>query len=135
VPGFSDDYAALTQGLVTLFKVTGEKAWLGQARQLVDSLLARYWDADEGGFYSTPADTELWLREKSASDGATLSVNGVAVHTLLDLGRLASHRDYTGKAFRTAAWAGARLQDSPESMPYMLIRWPELMERSPADDG
>ena len=135
VPGFSDDYAALAQGLVTLFKVTGEKARLGQARQLVDSLLARYWDADEGGFYSTPADTELWLREKTASDGATLSVNGVAVHTLLDLGRLASHRDYTGKAFRTAAWAGARLQDSPESMPYLLIRWPELMERSPADDG
>jgi uncharacterized protein YyaL (SSP411 family) len=132
VRGFSDDYAALAQGLVTLFKVTGDKARLRQATQLVDSLLARYWDADEGGFYSTPADTELWLREKTASDGATLSVNGVAVHTLLDLGRLAGNRDYTQKAFRTAAWAGARQQDSPESMPYLLIRWPELMEGQPA---
>ncbi len=136
VPGFSDDYAALAQGLVTLFKVTGRKAWLRQARLLADSLLAMYWDADKGGFFSTPADTELWLREKQASDGATLSVNGVAVHALLDLGRLTGDRAYTEKAFRTAAWAGARSQDSPESMSYLLIRWPELMERPlPAADG
>jgi len=129
VPGFSDDYAALAQGLLTLFKVTGEKNLLRQARRLVDSQLAAYWDAEYGGFYRTPADTELWLREKEASDGATLSVNGIAVHALLDLGRLTGNRDYTEKAFKTAAWAAAQLQDSPEVMPYLLIRWPELMER------
>ncbi len=134
VPGFSDDYAALAQGLLGLFKVTGEKPYLLQARQLADSLLAIYWDAENGGFYRTPANTELWLREKEASDGAILSANGIAVHTLLDLGRLGGNRDYTGKAFKTAAWAGAQLQDSPESMPYLIIRWKELMEGPPADE-
>jgi uncharacterized protein YyaL (SSP411 family) len=129
VPGFSDDYAALAQALVSLFKVTGEKARLHQARRLVDSQLAAFWDADNGGFYRSPADTELWLREKEASDGATLSVNGVAVHTLLDLGRLTGNRDYTGKAFKTAAWAAAQLQEAPHAMPYLLIRWPELMAK------
>ena len=134
VPGFSDDYAALAQGLVALFKVTGNKSYLLQARQLVDSLLAIYWDGENGGFYRTPANTELWLREKEADDGAMVSANGIAVHTLLDLGRLGDNPDYIQKAFQTAAWAAAQLQDSPESMPYLLIRWPELLQGSPADE-
>jgi hypothetical protein len=130
VPGFSDDYAAVAEGLLMLYKVSGDKQRLAQARRLMDTQLALYWDEANGGFYRTPADTELWVREKEASDGATLAVNGVAVHVLLDLGRVTDARDYGEKALKTAAWAGAQLEDAPASMPYTLIRWPELMQQS-----
>ena len=139
VAGFSEDYAAVAEGLLMLYKVTGEKRWLAQARRLVDDLLTMFQDKAHGGFYNTASDTELWVREKEASDGATLSVNGIAVHALLELGALTGNRDYRDKAIRTAAWAGAQLEDAPAYMPYTLIRWPELLRVSApvagVDDG
>lgn len=128
VAGFSDDYAAFAEGLLTLYKVTGDRRWLKLARQLVDRLLTDYWDEAAGGFYRVPADTGLWLREKQASDGATLSVNGITVHVLLDLGRVTGEGRYTDRASKTAAWLNAQLDDAPAAMPYALIRWPELLK-------
>ncbi len=130
-PGFSEDYAALAEGLLALHKVTAGKHWLVKAQGLVDRLLADYGDESAGGFFNSPADTELWLREKEASDGATLSVNGIAVHVLHDLARLTGKKGYRDLARKTAAWAGAQLADSPASMPYMLIAWPQLVDASP----
>jgi uncharacterized protein YyaL (SSP411 family) len=126
VPGFSTDYAALAEGLLTLYKVTGEQRWLQPARRMVDSLLDGFRDEEAGGFYLTAGDTEFWLREKPASDGASLSVNGIAIHVLLDLGRITGESAYSDWARRTAAWLGAQLENSAAAMPYALIRWQEL---------
>jgi hypothetical protein len=126
VPGFAEDYAALAEGMLTLYKVTAQRRWLQVARRLTDTLLAQYWDETNGGFYTTRADNGLWLRGKQASDGATLSVNGIAVQVLVELGALTGNRQYREKARQTAAWAGAQLQDAPGAMPYLLIRWTEL---------
>jgi len=135
VPGFGEDYAALAEGLLMLHKVTGKKHWLAQARVLVDTLLGVFQDEGQGGFYNTASGGELWVREKVASDGATLSVNGIAVHVLLGIDALSDHRDYRDRALRTAAWAGARLADAPAYMPYTLIRWPELVRVFTAGAG
>jgi uncharacterized protein YyaL (SSP411 family) len=127
VPGFSEDYAATAEGLLALHKVTARKHWLVRAQELVDKLVAGYWDEPTGGFFRSAADTELWVREKQASDGATVSVNGIAVHVLHELARLTGNRNYHDRAWKTAAWAGAQLADSPAAMPYTLIVWPRLV--------
>jgi hypothetical protein len=31
---------------------------------------------------------------------------------------------------KTAVWAAAQLQEVPAAMPYILIRWPELVQES-----
>jgi uncharacterized protein YyaL (SSP411 family) len=131
VPGFSEDYAAVAEGFLALYKVTGNKRWLNAARTLVDLQLERFWDRDNGGFFSTPATTELWVREKEASDGATLSVNGISLHVLLLLGELTGQQSYLQYAWQTAAWAGAQLQNSAAAMPYSLVVWDELIELNP----
>lgn len=128
VPGFSEDYAAVAEGLLTLYRVTGAKRWLLRARRLVDTRLQAYWDNDAGGFYGTRPDSELWLREKPAIDGATLTVNGIAVHVLHQLGKLTNEPAYQEMAWQTAAWMGAQLADAPAQMPYALMAWPALME-------
>jgi uncharacterized protein YyaL (SSP411 family) len=135
VPGFAEDYAALAEGLLTLYKVTAERRWLRAARRLADTLLLQYWDETNGGFYATRADSGLWLRGKQASDGASLSVNGIAVQVLVGLGTLTWNRQYHEKARQTAAWAGAQLQDAPGAMPYLLIRWTELLHTGAAGQG
>ena len=132
VPGFSEDYAAVAEGLLALYKVTGNKRWLNAARTLVDLQLALFWDQDNGGFFSTPATTELWVREKPASDGATLAVNGIALHVLLQLGELTGQQTYLQYAWQTAAWAAAQLHDAGVAMPYSLIKWNALIDLNPA---
>jgi uncharacterized protein YyaL (SSP411 family) len=128
VVGFCEDYAALAESLLALYRVSGERDWLLQARSLADAMLARFWDSEHGGFFNTPADTELWLREKPLVDGASVSANGVALQVLLELGRLSNEPRYLELARETAAWAGAQLADNPGAMPYTLLGWESLLE-------
>jgi len=127
VPGFSEDYAALAEGLLTLYQVTGDKRRLQQAQRLVDTQLQLFWDDRAGGFFRTQKESGLWIRGKEAVDGATVSANGVSVHVLLDLARATGNDTYRDRAWQTAAWAGAQLADAPDAMTYTLIRWPELV--------
>jgi uncharacterized protein YyaL (SSP411 family) len=128
VPGFSTDYASLAEALLTLYRVTGERRWLLTARVLVDGLLAQFWDSQAGGFYLTAGDSGFWLREKPASDGASLAVNGIATHVLLDLARFTGDPVYRDRARQTAAWLEAQHADHPAAFPYALIRWRELLQ-------
>jgi uncharacterized protein YyaL (SSP411 family) len=127
VPAYSEDYAAMAEGLLALYRASGRKRWLNRARQLVDHQIQAFYDRESGGFFNTVADTDLPVRGKEAQDGATLSVNGVSVHVLLDLARLTDDEHYRDLAWQTAAWAGAQLNNAPAAMPNLLIRWPELV--------
>ena len=130
VAGFCEDYAALAEALLALYRVSGERGWLRQARGLTDAMLARFWDSRHGGFFNTADDTELWLREKPLVDGASVSANGVALHVLLQLAAFTDQSRYRPLARETAAWAGAQLADAPDTMPYTLIVWPSLVSMS-----
>jgi hypothetical protein len=132
VPAFSEDYAGVAEGLLAIYKVTGNKRWLNSAITLVATQLEMFWDTDDGGFFSTASDTELWVREKQASDGATLSANGIAMHVLQQLGDLTGNSKYHRLAWETAVWAGAQLNNAPGAMPYSLIVWDELIAYNPA---
>ena len=132
VPAFGEDYAGVAEGLLAIYKVTGNKRWLNSAITLVDRLLENFVDKTDGGFFSTAADTELWIREKQASDGATLSANGIAIHVLEQLGELTGDDRYYRQAWEAAAWAGAQLNNSAAAMPYSLIVWDKLLAYNPA---
>jgi len=127
VPGFQEDYAALAEGLLALYRVSGEKSRLASAQRLVDELRARFEDTAHGGFFSTATDTELWLREKPAEDGAAVSGNGIAIQVLLALGGLTGRQDYLDSARQAAAWAASQMADYPAAMPYILLAWPQLL--------
>ena len=134
VPGFSEDYAAVAEGLLALYRVTGEKRWLKRAVALTDRMLQQFWDEDDGGLFSTASDTELWVRKKEIADGASLSANGVALHVLQQLGGLTGDSKYQRLAWETAAWAGAQLNNAAAAMPYSLMLWDELVSYNPKAD-
>jgi uncharacterized protein YyaL (SSP411 family) len=134
VAGFCEDYAALAESLLTLYRVSGERDWLLQARSLAGAMLARFRDSQHGGFFNTTADTELWLREKPLADGAAVSANGVALQVLLELARLSNEPRYRELARETAAWAGAQLADNPGAMPYALLAWESLADQGDFSD-
>ena len=97
--GCLDDYAALTDSLVTLYEATFAERWLHAANEFAALLVDQFEDREHGGFFTTSTDHErLPVRLKDQHDGSTPSGNGLAVTALV---RLAS---YTGESeWRDAA--------------------------------
>ena len=135
VQAFNEDYAALAEGLLSLYRVTGHKRWLQAAQQLVDRQIALFADESNGGFFNTADDALAWLREKPLVDGAGVSGNGVAIHVLLTLGRLTGRSEYVDRARLAAGWAMAQLADAPSDMPYALRAWPVLLDEKQDQEG
>ena len=133
VPGFAVDYAAMAQAFLALYAASGEEKWLLLARRIMARQIAEFWDGKNGGFFGSSRDTGLWVRTKSAVDGATVSANGMSIETLLSLAEFSKDDSLREKAWRAAAWAGGQLRDNPSAMPYILINWPRLLGR--VEDG
>ena len=87
IPGFLEDYANLSEGLLALYQATFEPRWYHTARELVETMLAHF--AADFGFYDTADDAEtLVVRPRSTQDNATPSGNAMAATVLLKLARL-----------------------------------------------
>jgi uncharacterized protein YyaL (SSP411 family) len=68
--GVLDDYANMSEGLLTLHEVTGEPEWLLLARTLLDTALEVF-DDGEGGFFDTSINAEKLIRRpREFSDNA-----------------------------------------------------------------
>ena len=67
--GYLEDHAFLLEALIALFETTCEERWFTEARALADTLIARFADPENGGFFSTAADGEaLIARRKDLED-------------------------------------------------------------------
>ena len=91
VAAFLDDYAALADALLSLYEATADEHWFREALGLVEEMLARYWDDEAGGFFTTGDGNErLVVRNKPVHDGATPSGNSLAARAMARLYALTS---------------------------------------------
>ncbi|WP_461027570.1 thioredoxin domain-containing protein, partial [Streptomyces sparsus] len=99
--GVLEDYADTAEGLLTLYSVTGESAWLDLSGVLLDAVLTHF-TGDSGAFYDTAADAEQLIRRpQDPTDGATPSGWTAAAGALL------TYAAYTGSSrHREAAERG-----------------------------
>jgi uncharacterized protein YyaL (SSP411 family) len=122
VNAFLDDYACFIDGLVELYQATFEARWLETAVELAGQMMARFADAEGGGFYYTPADHEtLIARSKDAQDNATPSGNGMAATALLKLGRLTGRTDIEEHGYRTLQSLSGVMAEHPRAAAQALI--------------
>src|SRR6185295_8870846 len=97
--GFLEDHVLLADGLLALYEATFEPRWLLEARALVDTTLARFWDDAIAGFYDTAADHEaLIVRPRDTGDNATPSGNSAAADVLLRLAVIFDDSTYRARA-------------------------------------
>ena len=86
VPAFLEDYAALADGLLSLYEATSDERWFTTAHNLADELCQRFWDDTDGGFFTVATDgEELIAQRKPSQDGATPSGNALAAKVLARL--------------------------------------------------
>ncbi len=123
IRAFQEDYAYFVDGLMELYRASGEERWLQQARALADTMLELFYDEEgEGGFFSTPADhANLLVRSKESYDGAIPSGNAVAVDDLTRLARFTGESRYLEKAEGTLASFADPIIRSPMAFSYMLL--------------
>jgi uncharacterized protein YyaL (SSP411 family) len=116
-----EGYAFLLSGVLDLYEATLEPKHLDFALALADSMLARFYDREHGGFWqSAPDARDLILRIKEDYDGAEPAGNSVAILALLRLGKLTDRQEFTAAAEKSLRLFAGRLQDSPQAVPYML---------------
>ena len=101
---YLDDHAFLLAALLESMQTEFRGADFDWAVALAETLLARFEDADDGGFFFTGHDHERLIhRPKPAFDGATPAGNGVAATALQRLGHLLGEARYLEAARRTLA--------------------------------
>ena len=117
VAAFLEDYAALAEGLLSLYEATGEERWFREAQSLTEAMLERYWDPEAGGFFTTGAGNEsLVSRKKPTYDGATPSGNSQAARVLARLYAMTGEGRYADRLEAMAVGFGVILAKAPVMM-------------------
>ncbi len=108
VAGVLDDYVLLGHATLDAWELTGEMRYYTAAEAIMDSALARFYDATGCGFFDTEAAAKgevrlgaLATRRKPLQDSPTPAGNPVAAALLLRLEGLNGREDYSVKALET----------------------------------
>jgi len=121
VGGFLDDYAFLVWGLIEIYEACFETRYLQAALELTKTMVARFWDEKNGGFYFT-AENELgFQRRKEVHDGALPSGNSVTLLNLLRLARLSGDSAFEELASKTSRVFSGEVQMAPTAHTFMLL--------------
>ena len=119
---YLDDHAFMLAALIELMQSSFQSRDLDWARELAESLLARFEDAAGGGFFFTSHDHEALIhRPKPGHDNATPAGNGIAAQGLTTLGHWLSEPRYLDAAERTVRAFSRELAGQPTGFASMLI--------------
>ena len=121
IEGYAEDYASMIWGLLELFQADGDPAWLAWARELQAQQDTRFWDEQDGGWFSTTGnDPSVLLRLKEDYDGAEPSASSVSVCNLLTLAHLTDDEEARRKIERTLGRYGPKAGRAARVIPMML---------------
>jgi uncharacterized protein YyaL (SSP411 family) len=126
--GYLNDYAFLADGLIRLYRATGNKRWLAAADEITTKQVELFADPS-GAFYFTSSDHETLLaRTKELADNAQPAGNSVAATNLIFLAVELKKPEYLSRASKTVAATAAVMQNSPGAAPWMATAIPALIE-------
>lgn len=113
-PAFLDDYAYLIQACIHLQEITSDVAYLNQAKELTEYVLANFEEAKTGYFFFTHKNQlDVVVRKKEVYDGATPSGNSVMVENLF----------YLSIIFNEPSWF-EKANDLTKSLSAAIVKYP-----------
>ncbi len=96
---YLEDHAYLLEALLTLYESSFEPRWFAEARGLADTMIERFADDENGGFFDTSSDHEqLLARRKDLEDHPIPAANSSAAYGLLRLAALTGEHEYESRA-------------------------------------
>lgn len=125
----SEDYAFFIKALLDLHQAAialpdlpTPPSWLEQANQVQAEFDEWLWSVELGGYFNTASDAsgDLVVRERSYSDNATPSGNGVAIANLVRLALLTENLDYLDKAEQALKAFSGVMTNAPQVCPSLF---------------
>ncbi len=121
IGAYLEDHAFLLEALIVLFETTCEERWFTEAVTLADTLIARFADPENGGFYSTASDGEqLIVRRKDLEDSPIPSGASSAAMGLLRLAQLTGVDEYERHAVSVLRLLAEIAPSHPSSFGHLL---------------
>jgi len=118
---YLEDHAYLLEALLTLYEATFEPRWFERAQSLAETMIARFGDAERGGFFSTSDDHEsLIARRKEIGDHPIPSGNSSAAMGLLRLAALTGEHSYEQQAESVFRLFASTAATHPTSFAHLL---------------
>ncbi|HEY8677298.1 MAG TPA: thioredoxin domain-containing protein [Candidatus Dormibacteraeota bacterium] len=114
LPGYLEDQAAVADGVLSLYELTLDAAWLEELRPLVEEMLVAFWDRSEDAFFDTAADHErLVVRPQDVTDNAIPSGTSMAADVLLRAGALLGEEPWIERGRRVLERVAPTAAKSP----------------------
>jgi uncharacterized protein YyaL (SSP411 family) len=118
---YLEDHAFLLEALLALYEATFEPRWFVEARRLADTMIARFADDENGGFFETSSDHErLVARRKDLEDHPIPSGNASAAYGLLRLAALTGEHEYEARAVSTLRLLHEIAPKHPQAFGHLL---------------
>ncbi len=96
--------------------------WLEKALKVQEEFDEFLWSAELGGYYNAAADSsgELLVRERSYTDNATPSANGIAIANLVRLALLTEDLQYLDQAEQSLQAFSSVMNQAPQACPSLF---------------
>jgi uncharacterized protein YyaL (SSP411 family) len=117
VEAFLEDYAFLSQALLTAFKYTQDELYLINAQRFINKALEEFYDKGLWNF----SNGEFAVKAEITDTTYTSSVS-IMIDNLMTLSTLLEDEKYTHFAFKTMEYNSYELGRRPIYYPYMLIQ-------------
>ena len=114
IRGVASDYAFFCAGLLDLYELTFEPAYLEAAIGIEEYFTRHFLDRRDGGYFTSHEDVaDILVRQKDIYDGALPSVNTIAMKNLVRLGLMTTNTEYHERAWDIARSFSTRVEQSP----------------------
>jgi uncharacterized protein len=118
---YLEDYACLIDGLISVYEATFDPRWIGEAEALAESMVSKFWDPQDKGFYFTSEDHEALIhRPKEFYDNATPSGNSTAAYALLRLSKLTGENRWADYSISVLQSTADLMEQHSSAFPNML---------------
>jgi len=117
VEAFLEDYAFLSQALISAYKYTQDELYLIHAQRFTNKALEEFYEKGVWNFSAGEFETKA-----ETSDNTYTSSVSIMVDVLLSLGTLLEDNKYTHFAFKTMEYNSYEMGRKPIYFPYMLTQ-------------
>jgi uncharacterized protein YyaL (SSP411 family) len=118
---YLEDHAYLLEAFVSIYEATFEPRWLEAAEAIATTMIERFGDRENGGFFTTSDDhEELIARRKDLDDHPAPSGNSAAANGLLRLAALTGDPAYEAAARGVLLLLAEPARKHPQGLAYLL---------------
>lgn len=117
---FLDDYAAIIESFIALYRATLDVKWIERASALKEKTISLFRDCEDGGFFNSVQRDDLIIRSKSAFDNPVPSGNSMMFKCLVELWRLTGNEEDRRDAQNLLRSFTSSLKNAPYGHPAFL---------------